>query len=97
METLTASYRSDRHVHPQAVNYRILTNEECRHLAHSAHCHILDRAGRIAQVKITSVETWKRKPDVIVHCQYGLYEYFTVRISPDRPNSELIALVEVES
>ena len=88
---MEAKMRSDRKVKPTMYEYRLLTNTECKELTN--HCHILDRYGNIAQVKITSVKTWKRRSDVEIHCKYGMYEYFTITITDDRPNSELIALV----
>lgn len=36
------------------------------------------KCGRMAQMKVTSVKTWKRQPErVEVHCKYGMYEYIT--------------------
>lgn len=88
---MEAKLRSDRKVNPTMREYRILSNEKCRIL--SGHCGILDRNGNIAQVKITSVKTWKRNNDIEVNCKYGMYEYFTIRISDTNPNTELIELL----
>ena len=85
--------RSDRRKNPEQVEYEYLTFDECKALTN--HCHILDREGKIAQVKITSVKTWKTRPDEIeVHCKFGLYEYFTVKIIRDiANNAELVRIV----
>jgi hypothetical protein len=92
---MKTSMRGDNHIHPQEVEYRFLTNEECRKLGDgwNNHVHILDRHGKIAQVKVTSVKTWKTRDDIEVNCKFGLYEYFTVRMSNDSPNTELVALL----
>jgi hypothetical protein len=92
---MKTSFRNDKHVRPQEVEYRYLTNEECRKLGDgwNNHVHILDKYCKIAQVKVTSVKTWKTHNDIEIHCKYGLYEYFTVRISDDSPNTELVALL----
>lgn len=51
-------------------------------LTHTSHIQILDKNGDVARVKITSVKTWKRKPDILVSCKFGLYEYFSITIVP---------------
>lgn len=87
--------RGDRRKNPDKVNYEVLTFEECKALASESHCHILDQQGKIARVKVTSVKTWKRRPDEMeIHCKFGLYEYFTVKVSTDSPNAELVKIVE---
>ena len=88
---MQAKLRSDKRVKPKLLEYRILTNDECRTL--TGHCHILDRYGDIAQVKITSVKTWKRRADIEVNCKYGMYEYLSIPVSDIFPNVQLIALV----
>ncbi len=35
----------------------------------------LDRSGNLRHIKITSIKTWKTRPNVVVHWKYGLYEY----------------------
>lgn len=85
---ITTSLRSDKRKNPEQKNYEILTNDECKNL--KGHALILDRNNKIAQVKITSVKTWKTRPNIEVHCQFGLYEFFTIRLSPDNLNTELV-------
>lgn len=87
---MQAKMRNDKRKNPTMISYRVLTNDECKAL--SGHCHILDQNGNIAQVKITSVKTWKTRPDIEVNCKYGLYEFFTVRLDPARTNTELIEI-----
>ena len=86
---LKAKMRADKRVNPDVFEYRILTNDECAKL--TGHAHILDRNGDIARVKIMSVKTWKRRPDIEIHCKFGLYECFTIRLNP-QVNTELITL-----
>jgi hypothetical protein len=42
--------------------------------------------GYVHVVTITSVKTWKRRPDVEVHWKYGLYEYGVTLVNPANPN-----------
>lgn len=89
----TTSYRSDRRKHPKQANYRLLTNEECRNL--SGHAHLLDMVGKITEVKITSVKTWKRQPDKIeIHCKWGLYDYFTVSLNEFIQNETFVKILD---
>jgi len=91
MQTIKTSLRSDKRKNPEVKEYRYLSNEECRNLR--GHAQILDRNGKVANVKITSVKTWKTRSDIEVKCQFGLYEYFTVRLSDQTQNSELVTEV----
>lgn len=86
-----AKLRSDKRKNPIMLEYRVLTMQECRDL--SGHANILDNRGYIAQVKITSVKTWRTRSDVHVHCKYGLYEFFVIKITDESPNTELIQIV----
>lgn len=88
MTTIRTSSRYDKRVNPEIREYRILTNEECKKL--SGHALILDQSGKVARIKITSVKTWKTRPDIEVKCQFGLYEWFTVRLSDKVQNTELV-------
>jgi len=91
MNTIKTSLRSDKRVNPEVREYRILTNAECRNLR--GHAEILDCNGKVARVKITSVKIWKTRSDIEVKCQFGLYEYFTVRLSDNTFNTELVTEV----
>jgi hypothetical protein len=90
-EQNTTTMRGDNRKSPEIVKFEILTTDECKAL--TGHAHILDRVGKVARVKITSVKTWKRRPDVEVRCQYGLYEHFKITITPTQPSTELVKLV----
>lgn len=88
----TAYLRSDRTKHPKPYNYRELTFDELKNL--SGHVHLLDQAGRIAEVKITSVKSWKRRPfDLEINCKYGLYDYFTIYVRDSQPDMTLIEVL----
>lgn len=84
----TAFLRSDKKVKPTGRLYRFLTYKECRALP--SHAEILDRSGRVATVKITSIKTWKTRPDLEIHCKFGLYEFFEVTVTPERVNCEFV-------
>lgn len=80
-----ASRRSDRHANPVKGQYRFLTLEECKSL--HGRVDVLDRNGQVCQVSITSVKTWKTRPDVRIGWKYGLYEYGQELITCDADNS----------
>lgn len=68
--------RSDRRKNPESVEYEYLTFDECKALASESHCHVLDKNGKICQVKITSVKTWKTRPnELLIGWKFGMYEY----------------------
>lgn len=73
MDTFKAALRSDRHAIPEEKTYRFLTLAECKSL--HGHCLVIDRNGKIVNVAITSVKTWKTRSDVQVGWKFGLYEY----------------------
>lgn len=92
-KTFEAAQRGDKHKNPTMRLYRFLRLSECKTLP--SHCEVLDRAGRIARVAITSVKTWKTRPEVEVHCKYGMYEFFSERVTSDE--SQRFFVKEVES
>ena len=73
METIKAILRSDKRAKPEYKTFRQLKAGEVGYL----HYYYMDTAGKMANVKVTSLKTWKRKPDVEIHCKFGLYEFFT--------------------
>lgn len=42
----------------------------------------LDRSGNARRIKITSIKTWKTRPDVEIHWKYGLYEFGITTLTP---------------
>lgn len=85
--------RGDKRKNSSIVNYEVLTFDECKALG--GHTYILDRNNRIARVKITSIKTWKTRPtELEIHCKYGLYEFFVIKVNESRPNTELVKIVE---
>lgn len=90
---MKTTMRSDKRKNPEIVNYELLSFDECKNLG--SHSFILDRAGKLAQVKITSIKTWKTRPiEIEVHCKYGMYEFFTIKINENNPNTELVRITE---
>jgi hypothetical protein len=79
--TFEAKLRSDKRKSPEMKQYRRLTFQECKNL--SGHSLYLDRFGQIATVKITTIKTWKTRPEIEIHCKFGMYEYFQDTIRPD--------------
>lgn len=91
--TFKSTLRSDKRAKPEWREYRHLTFDECRKL--SNHALYIDRQGKIASVKITTIKTWKTRPEIEVHCKFGLYEYFTDTIRPTDTES-IRSVVEIE-
>lgn len=75
--------RGDNRKSPEMVKVMLMTYNDLKMVKAGNHVNVLDRAGKLAQVKITSVKTWKRKSDIEIHCKYGMYEYFDETITPD--------------
>lgn len=95
METFKASLRSDKRKTPETKTYRYLTFEEIGKLNSGSHSLILDRDGKVANVKITSVKKWVKRPrEIDVKCQFGLREFFTVHAHSGHEANELIVEVE---
>lgn len=64
---------SDRKKHPTLYPYRRMTEEEVRGLVQGERYPFTqDHIARVQYVKITSIKTWKRKPDVLVGVKHGL-------------------------
>lgn len=83
---VSASLRSDRRKYPETRLYRYLSYQELKdkqNYYRSNHILLLDQNGKVARVKVTSIKTWKRKPDLEIHCQFGLYEFFVETVTPD--------------
>lgn len=43
--------------------------------------YALDVHGCWRNIKVTSIKTWKRRPEIEVHWKYGLYEYGVTTIT----------------
>lgn len=82
---MKASSRYDKSKNPEVKEYRLLTLAECKAL--HGHALVLDRNGRVARVAITSVKTWKTRPDVRIGWKFGLYEYGNDLITSDSDNT----------
>ena len=74
MNTVTAkSGYANRQKDPERT-YPIMTSEQARKLYSGAHVSFLDRNDTVRTAKVTSVKTWKTRPDVEIHIKYGMYE-----------------------
>jgi hypothetical protein len=74
-EPFQAAYRSDRRTYPAKRSYRYLTVAEVKALQPGSRVKVLDQNGRVAEVKITSIKTWKTRPDVQIGWKFGMYEF----------------------
>jgi hypothetical protein len=90
--TFYAKLHADKSKNPVMKVYRYLTLDECKRL--SNHCQVIDKYGNIREVKITSVKTWKTRPDVLVGWKYGLYEYGSELLKRDSDNRFFVVEVE---
>ena len=89
---MQTTLRSDRRKNPEPVQYRLLSFDECKAL--TGHCDILDQHGKLARVLITSVRTWKTRPDEIeVRYKFGLYEYGHLSIVRDIADNDILVKV----
>lgn len=84
MDTFVATSRYDRSSKPEEKNYRFLSLQECKELKY--HALAIGRDGRIANVKITSVKTWKTRPNVKIGWKFGLYEFGQELLTSDDDN-----------
>lgn len=82
--TFTAKLRSDKRKKPEMKEYRFLSFDECKQLSSWDHPLVIDRFHNIVSVKITSIKTWKTRPEVEIRWKYGLYEYGSEMVYPDR-------------
>lgn len=85
--------RSDRKKKPTPIDVDYLSMEEIKSLHSGDSIHILDQNDRLAQVKITSIKTWKRKPDIEIHVKFGMYEYFTINVINGLPDISLLKII----
>lgn len=89
--------RSDGRKNPESVEYELLSFDECKKLAIESHCDVLDKNGKICRVKITSVKTWKTRPnELLIGWKFGMYEYGKEEINPDNPNEFFVRIIEHE-
>ncbi len=91
---MKASYRGDRHAFPVEHEVRYLSFEECSQIAQYSRVNVLDRYGRIAEVKITSIKRWKTHPEIEIRWKYGLYEYGGECLSPGTTSRLFIKILE---
>lgn len=91
----TAIFRSDKHKNPTQHNYHVMTFEECKNIK-SSRVHLLDRYGRIIEVKINgAIKLWKTRPfDLKIPVKYGLYEYSYIEFSNGQSIGEIAIMLD---
>ena len=87
----------DRSKHPEQIHYREMTLAEAKVLRYGDHPKVLDRNGRLRDVKVNgALKVWKTRPgDVDVPLKYGMYEYLTASFR-DGKSDGLLVVVEDE-
>jgi hypothetical protein len=75
---------------------RYMTREEARQLRDGSHVLVLSQHGRWANARVNGEpKTWKRDPlHVRVSLKYGMYEYWQVEFTSDRPETDLVVEVK---
>jgi len=90
--TLVTSLRSDKRKNPAMVTVQYLTFEEVKALKN--HAQVLDRHCKVAEVKITSIKTWKTRPNIVeVHCKYGMYEFFSETVTRETQQTFFVKVI----
>jgi len=73
MATITAALRSDKRKTPTMHTYETVKAGD---VVNGRTYWSLGDNGRAANVKVTSVKTWKTRPDIEIHLQFGMYEHW---------------------
>lgn len=71
-------------------SWEYLSLEECKNLCQNGSCYAKADDGEIIRMKVTSVHTWKTRPDVRLRVQYGLYQHYEFTFSPEIPNQTFV-------
>ena len=91
---LTTTMRSDKRKNPDDVEYRLMTDDECRAIRPGSRVWALDDNDELATVRVTSVKKWKTRPGVTrIRYQFGLYQHYEVTLGPDRNNTDFVTLL----
>lgn len=83
------------HYTKELKEYHEINYQDCKNIGPHALC--ISVYGDVIRVKITSIKTWKRKPDIQIGLKYGLYEYATTTIYPNKPAYPITLVKEVQS
>lgn len=67
-----SGYRSGEEKQMRYANYA-----DAKRMAQESKQYIEDKHGNWRRVKITSIKTWKTRPEIEVHWKYGMWEYGT--------------------
>ena len=96
METITTRYRGDAKKVPVRT-FKILGFEDCKNLVVGSKVHFLTQQGDVAQVKITSMKTWKTRPtDLTIGVKYGLRAYSHVYFVQGQSSGGEVLVKELE-
>ena len=90
---MKAQSRYDKSKTPELKEYEFLTLSELKNNL-SSHVLILDKNNRVARVLVTSIKTWKTRPDVKIGWKFGLYEYGSELITSDSDNQFFVKEVQ---
>jgi hypothetical protein len=83
--------RNDRKKNPTMIEVKELSFDELLQIKHGQHIEVLAWNDYLSTVKVTSIDTWKRRPDdMTIHCKFGLYDYFTIRVTNRIPDMRIV-------
>ncbi len=71
----TLAIGGQRRKDPVVSQFRMATEPEIRAMSHGSRQFFIANDGCARMVTITSVKTWKTRPDVSVGIKYGMYGY----------------------
>lgn len=80
VETMMLASGYDKRKFPEMLPYRNMTREEILR-THGKTVQMISLNGTVRNVKVTSIKTWKTRPDVEIGCKYGMYEFFTLSLT----------------
>jgi hypothetical protein len=80
MQSMEVSYLLDGYAKSRGLTgwYRDLTVGEAKRTPQRGTLHAIDKHGCVREIRVTSVQTWKRSPGCVVKASYGRYEHFSV-------------------
>lgn len=97
METIQAREHSDKRKSAPVKTWRVLELADLKALRAGQRVNFLTRQGDVAQVKVTSVKTWKTRPgDIRLGLKYGMYEYSHVEYINGQYSSGEYLVAEVQ-
>jgi hypothetical protein len=84
----------DHYTH-KPKNYETISYQDIKSGKLPSHVDCISIHGDVIHTKVTSIKTWKKRPEIEIHLKYGLYKYAETTIYPDNSYRDLILVKEV--